>query len=111
MWICLSDSFLSIVAHRSKRDHLMVRARRAGDIEKIFPGYEEEYTPNADYLYRAIIPRSVVIEYMVNEIHSINYDNFKNSVRDNQLHNAYADFWSVMYNLQHNLKNRFKSRV
>lgn len=111
MWICLSDSFLSIVAHRSKPDHFMVRARRAGDITRIFPEYEEEFTPRADYLYRAVIPRGVVSEALKSEVLMIKYDNFKNSVRDNQLHNAYADFWSIMYNLQHNLKSRLRSRV
>ena len=37
MWIFLSDSFLSIVAHRDKPGVLLVRARRAGDIEAVFP--------------------------------------------------------------------------
>lgn len=105
MWICLSDSFLSIVAHRSKPDYLLVRARRAGDIKKVFPDYEEEYTPRADYLYRALIPRGVVSEVMKSEILMINYDNFKNSVQDNTLHNAYADFWGTMYALQSRLKS------
>lgn len=107
MWICLSDSFLSIVAHRNKPDHLMVRARRSGDIEKVFPGYKEEYTPRADYLYRAVIPRKAVADTIYNDIFSIRYDNFKNSVKDNALHNAYSAFWGVMYDLQ----NRFRSRV
>lgn len=108
MWICLSDSFLSIVAHRSKPDHLMVRARRPGDITKVFPEYQEEFTPRADYLYRAVIPRGVVSEVLKSEVLMIKYDNFKNSVRDNQLHNAYADFWSIMYDFQSRFKSKFK---
>ena len=31
MWVLLNDSFLSIVRHRSKPNHLLVRARRRED--------------------------------------------------------------------------------
>ena len=37
MWIFQNDSFLSIVAHRDKPGMLLVRARKAGDIEAVFP--------------------------------------------------------------------------
>lgn len=39
MWVFMSDSFLSIVADStvSKSDCLLVRARREGDIERVFP--------------------------------------------------------------------------
>ncbi len=31
MWVCLSDAFFSIVAHRDRPDDLLVRTRRAGE--------------------------------------------------------------------------------
>jgi hypothetical protein len=37
MWIFLNDSFLSIVANRELAGVLLVRARKEGDIEAVFP--------------------------------------------------------------------------
>ena len=37
MWLCLNDAFLSIVALPGHPDELLVRARIAGDIERLFP--------------------------------------------------------------------------
>ena len=33
MWIFMNDSMLSIVAHKDKPEHLLVRSRIEGDIE------------------------------------------------------------------------------
>lgn len=37
MWICLKNSFLSVVADRENKERLLVRARRTGQIERVFP--------------------------------------------------------------------------
>ena len=37
MWLCLRNTFLSIVAKDCAANELMIRARRRGDIEKCFP--------------------------------------------------------------------------
>lgn len=109
MWICLSDSFLSIVSDRYNPDCLMVRARREGDIEKLFPGYEGKYIEEADYAYRVSIPRRVVGAVIAEQLDSISYEKFKPSVKDHDLHSAYLDIWHVMYQLQMNIKKmRFK---
>lgn len=50
MWVFLNNSFLSIVAHRDKPDVLIVRARRAGDIEAIFPQAATWQDPEARLL-------------------------------------------------------------
>ena len=44
MWICFSDSFLSIVEPAEKDGTLLVRARRDGDIERVFAGAKVEKT-------------------------------------------------------------------
>ena len=45
MWVMLNDCFFSIVSKDCARDELMVRARRPGDIEKVFPNAKvTEYT-------------------------------------------------------------------
>jgi hypothetical protein len=103
MWICLSDSFLSIVSDRYNPDCLMVRARRPGDIEKLFPGYEGKYIEEADYAYRVSIPRKLVGEVIAEQLGEISYEKFKPSVEDPDLHHAYLDIWHIMYRLQLNI--------
>lgn len=52
MWISLSDSFLSIVALEGPAAdpaQLLVRARVAGDIERVFPTAMVTHTPKHDY--------------------------------------------------------------
>lgn len=103
MWIMLSDSFLSIVDKDCPRDCLLVRARRRGDIERVFGKLAVPlvaHTPKADYAYRAVITREVVKAAMAREIDRITYSNFKSSVEDEQLHDAYLSIWSIMHTLQ-----------
>lgn len=100
MWICFSDSFLSIVTTPNDDSTLLVRSRRAGDIERIFSGAKVEKTPGRDYLFRASIPRQKVADVVAQHVAGIEYGNFKNSVKDNKLHNAFSGFWSIMSRLQ-----------
>lgn len=101
MWFALNDAFLSVVDKANDPDCLLVRARRKGDIENVFgltfPSVE---TPGNDYLYRAEIPRRVVANVVRDRILAIDYDNFKDSVDDDRLHDAYASVWGVMARLQ-----------
>lgn len=100
MWICLNDAFFSIVSKGCARDELLVRARRKGDIEKLFPRAKVEKTPLADYAFRAIVGRDEVGRVLVGEVQRINYENFKDSVPDVPLHNAYSRVWSTLATLQ-----------
>lgn len=100
MWICLSDAFLSIVHKDCAEDELLVRARRPGDIEKVFPAAIVRKTVGNDYLFRAVVKRSEVGEALTKLAMSADYDNFKNTVRDNKLHSAYNRIWHVMSPLQ-----------
>ena len=100
MWIFMSDSFLSIVAHRTKPQILLVRARVKGDIERVFPSAKVQRTPNADYLYRAEVNAGKVGARIAESIVDIDYDNFKNSIRDADRHDACMEVWSTMNRLQ-----------
>lgn len=100
MWICFSDSFLSIVEPAEKDGTLLVRARRQGDIERVFAGAKVEKTPGRDYLFRALIPREQVASVIGQHVAGIGYQNFKSSVSDKRLHDAFAGFWSIMSRLQ-----------
>lgn len=100
MWICMNDCFLSIVDKECARDELLVRARRPGDIEKIFPGAQVRVDGRGDYHYRAAVKKAAIEDAMVGEVRRINYDNFKNGVRDDELHRAYMRVWTAMADLQ-----------
>lgn len=100
MWVMLSDAFLSIVNKDCARDELLVRARRPGDIEKIFPQAKVTRDTRTDYLFRARIKRKAVADAMSAEVNRINYSNFKDSVSDDALHNAYLRVWNAMSDLQ-----------
>ena len=101
MWLCLRDSFLSIVAKDCAANELLVRARRPGDIEKVFPNAKVTRNTNSDYLYRAVLPRDVVKQAVAAMIDQIDYPNFKDSVQDGSLHAAYVGVWHAMAGLQH----------
>jgi hypothetical protein len=100
MWIMLNDAFFSIVHKDCKRDELLVRARRKGDIEKVFPNAKVVRVTHADYLFRAAIARETIEAAMVGELRRINYGNFKSSVQDKPLHDAYLKVWNAMADTQ-----------
>lgn len=96
MWLCISDAFLSIVHKDCARDELLVRARRKGDIEKIFPGAKVKRSTTTDYLFRAAVKRTEVAHALEGEVRSITYPNFKDSVKDKRLHDAYLRVWTSL---------------
>ena len=96
MWICLNKAFLSIVATKAGDTHLLVRARRKGDIERVFPGHKATTIDRRDYQFRADIPREEVAKAIADSLMAIDYGNFKDSVKDNALHDAYARTWNTM---------------
>jgi hypothetical protein len=101
MWLCLRDGFLSIVAKDCADDELLVRARRAGDIEKVWPDAKVTKSTTTDYLYRAIVSRAAVKQAVAAMIDHIDYANFKDGVEDRSLHAAYVGVWCAMAGLQH----------
>lgn len=100
MWICTNLGFLSIVDKAKQPGCLVVRARKAEHIEAHFPEAKVQRTPGNDYLYRAEIARETVAELIAEQVRTIDYANFKNSVADRALHGAYAEVWRVMAKLQ-----------
>lgn len=96
MWIMLNNAFLSIVSKDCGPDELCVRARREGDIERVFPGNKVTRYTKSDYLYRAIIKRDEVMAQIARVVMDINYPNFKDTVEDEQLHELYLDVWLIM---------------
>ena len=101
MWICLNDGFLSIVQDRANRGHLLVRARKREHLRG-FLGSEEgiAHTPTRDYAYRISLPKEAVAELLSKRIWAIEYDNFKNSVGNDELHDMYENWWNDHRRLQ-----------
>jgi hypothetical protein len=101
MWLCLNNAFLSIVANKEDSSTLIVRARREGDIEAVFGETTDVVTiDKRDYQFRAFIPRGVVSDVIATHLFSIEYGNFKDSVADPHLHDAYFGIWHLMAALQ-----------
>jgi len=96
-----SDCFLSIVSKDCGPTELLVRARRNGDIEKVFPSARVTRSTGTDYLYRAVVPRDAVKQALAVMVDKIDYPNFKDSVEDRSLHAAYVSVWCAMAGLQH----------
>lgn len=110
MWIFLNDAMLSIVAHKDDREMLHVRARIAGDIERVFADAKVIETPNGDYQFRADIDRDTVAGVLADEVWGINYTNFKNSVKDRERHDVYYKVWNAMWEWQYRIKMATKPR-
>lgn len=100
MWVFLSDAFLSIVQDKTDHKVLVVRARRPGDIESVFPGALVRSINGRDYQFRAHIAREAVATAMFEQVQNLSHTNFKDSVRDIPYHNACSAVWNVMARLQ-----------
>jgi hypothetical protein len=100
MWICTSNAFVSIVHKDCAPGELLVRARVKGHIEKLFPEAKVTLYTKSDYLYRAIVSRGTVEAVVAAQIAAIDYGNFKDTVKDDALHNAYLRVWQDMAALQ-----------
>lgn len=100
MWICLNDSFLSIVSKECAPDELLVRARVRGHIEAVFPDAKVMRAPGNDYLWRARVKRADIASALVRRVMDYSAPNFKNSVPDDDLHHAYSRVWGAMADLQ-----------
>ena len=100
MWIFLSDSMLSIVDKQGDGSTLVVRARRAGDIERVFPDARVQVGGGTDYRYRARIDRELVAQRIADAVRSLAYPNFKSSVREHDRHDAYFRVWDAMHAYQ-----------
>ena len=100
MWICLNNAFLSAVAKDCAADELLVRARVKNHITNVFPDAKVKTSDNTDYRFRAVVKRDAIAKALADQVKCIQYPNFKDSVRDDNLHSAYSRVWSAMYTLQ-----------
>ena len=102
MWIFLPNSMLSIVQKPGDAEAgtLTVRARIAGDIERVFPDAKVIEGGGTDYRFRATINRELVAQAMHDAVMNVNWSNFKGAVKDRKRHDAYLRAWQAMFSLQ-----------
>jgi len=105
MWVCMSDSFVSIVRHDGFNNHLLVKARDRESLVAFlnhgqWPSQTPEIieTPDSDYRFRAVVPDRIVVECLTDVTTHIDYGNFKDSVRDIKRKCAYSMVWNTMAN-------------
>jgi hypothetical protein len=55
---------------------------------------------DADYLFRAFIPKDRVVEVLSRAIGNIDYGSFKGGVTDKRRKWFYAQAWSIMADMQ-----------
>lgn len=127
MWVFLTDAFFSVVDKKAKEtkakfnreakpaDLLVVRARKAGDIERVFNAtlgkkVKVAVSNTTDYRFRAFVRRDDFAKVMLAEIDRITYGNFKNEVFEPDRHNAYNSVWGAMLRLQDAAQQRGKAQ-
>lgn len=104
MWIITNKSFMSIVQNIQDPEQFVVRARIKGDLEEFFgDSIIVIETDDSDYRFRTFVSRDEFKNKIIENINSIDYSNFKNSVKDKERYGWYTQIWSVMYRVQENL--------
>jgi hypothetical protein len=97
MWLYISGGFLSIVAHRHESDNLLVRARHPRHIQALLPDAEVFHLRDADYHFRAVVSRNDVQQALAGYMLTMDYDNYKNSIEDENFHGVCSDVWRTMW--------------
>jgi hypothetical protein len=99
------------VADANDPARLLIRARRQHDLaEFVGADVQLDHTPDADYGWRTFISREAFKQLMVDRIDSINYTNFKDSVKNKDLHDLYLGFWQDHRRYQENEPQSKKDR-
>lgn len=111
MWICFNDAFISAVADPKTPGVLKVRARKREHLEKLFPGNKILASSRTDYAFRVFVTKQEFAKLVNDRIMAIDYDNFKDSVIDEKLHDLYADFWQLHYFYQRGWMQRPQVKV
>lgn len=110
MWIFLNNAFVSAVQHTDHPNHLLVRARCDGDLERFFEpvanNIDVKVDAGTDYKFRTVVNKGLFEAAVRVHAQSIDYPNFKNSIdsRDYERHDAYLDVWTAMYRYQSHME-------
>ena len=106
MWVFTTSGFYSVVAHRTRHGHVIVRSRTREDIEALsgrIRGLKIEENTGSDYRFRAEVKKADWQNALASMAGAIDYDNFKNAVAERQGSDrarVYSGVWSLVRALQ-----------
>ena len=103
MWITTTIGFFSVVQKRNT-DHVTIRARARGDLDRLREHYLPELSETldhvgTDYPYRATATHEQWAEAMRRLCMDLDYDNFKNAVARDMgwtRERVYHNVWSTL---------------
>ena len=76
------------------------RARRKAHLTKLFPKAKITETPKRDYRWRVSVPPLYMADLVAKHIIGIDYGNFKDSVKEDALHDMYSLWWGDHHRYQ-----------
>lgn len=108
MWVFTSFGFFSVVQHRARPDHVLVRARDRADLVALVkrvgkPKPAIRHTPAADYPYRLELAKGRFASFMSSIALELDYPNFKGAVAERQGYEraaVYHDVWAKLRSIE-----------
>lgn len=103
MWVATNVGMISLVQHHDKPGVLLMRARARHHLVALAGKGKEhliEHTPERDYAWRIEVAKESVAELLFTLVMCIDYGNFKGSVKEERLHDLYAEWWRAAYRFQ-----------
>ena len=101
MWVFTQDGFISAVDNKQVPGKLSVRARDKRSLELLSQTTGETIVKSkgTDYPYRIYVTRQQFADFLVDNVTTLDYPNFKNRVYDNRgrdFAHACGKVWSAM---------------
>lgn len=108
MWVMTPYGFTSAVAHRTKKNYVLVRARDKESLEYFcdFAGLKRNkvFTDMpSDYPFRVVCKRKTYEQFLLASARDITYDNFKNRAGQVRGKKGYVDFLMRVWSAGHML--------
>ena len=106
MWLLTTRGFYSVVEHGDDPSLLLVCARLEEDLlalRDLAPGIDPWYDPDADYPWRAELPRDEWAIVAATLAREIDYGNFKHEIAElqgRQRAYVYAGVWETLRELE-----------
>jgi hypothetical protein len=105
MWIFTQTGFVSAVRHYSEPDIIVVRARDSESLETLVVASGEpiQMSPVNDYPYRVHVTEKIFSSWLLANVTSLDYTNFKDRVHDTRGDNfasALMGVWEIMHEVE-----------
>lgn len=107
MWVFTQDGYFSAVKNGyCMNDEVMVRSREKDDLVRLSEVTKFKgtilYNPDDDYPFRVIMKKSVFAAYLAWKVQTIEYEQFRQFIRDvdgeDKRAIAYSSVWAALKN-------------